>query len=179
MCGLPLYGAQGRRPPYLLSNDRQNVVFAEDENVLAVALDLAARVLADEDRVSGLDVEGALGPVLEDLPVSDGHDLAALGLLLGGVRDDDPALGGGALLDAVDQQAVVQGAYVHRGPLFRAGCLLRKKGATRNSQRGHVSWPGTGSGFRNLEGGAALGAPAAIGPRLAPPWRSRLVAGPG
>ena len=61
--------------------------------LLAVDLDLGARVLAEQDAVAGLDVERADLAVLEDLAVADGDDLALERLLLGGVGDDDAALG--------------------------------------------------------------------------------------
>ena len=45
---------------------------------------------------------------------SDGDDLALLGLLLGGVGNDDPALGLLFRLDAADDDAVVQRTKLHR-----------------------------------------------------------------
>src|SRR5204863_8809339 len=106
---------------FSLTDNRQDFVLAEDEVLLAVDLDVRARVLAEEDLVSGLDVEGDLGPVLEDLAVADGDDLALLGLFLGGVRDDDPALDRLLLFDALDDQAVVQWTNFH------AKCLLSNR----------------------------------------------------
>src|SRR6266568_164642 len=103
------------------ADDREYFVLAEDEVLLAVDLDVGARVLAEEDLVSGLDVEGDLGPVLEDLAVADGDDLALLGLLLGGVRNDDPALDRLLLFDTLDDQAVVQWTNFH------AKCLLSNR----------------------------------------------------
>src|SRR5437870_8249301 len=104
-----------------LADNRQDFVLAEDEVLLAVDLDVRARVLAEEDLFSGLDVEGDLGPVVDDLAVADGDDLALLGLFLGGVRDDDPALDRLLLFDALDDQAVVQWLDVH------AKCLLSNR----------------------------------------------------
>src|SRR5213594_402668 len=103
---------------FSLADDREYFVLAEDEVLLAVDLDVGPRVLAEEDLVPGLDVEGDLGAVLEDLAVADGDDLALLGLLLGGVGDDDPALDRLLLLDSLDDQTVVQWTNVH------AKCLL-------------------------------------------------------
>src|SRR5438128_5260617 len=103
---------------FSLTDNRQDFVLAENEVLLAVDLDVRARVLAEEDLVSGLDVEGDLGPVLEDLAVADGDDLALLGLFLGGVRDDDPALDRLLLFDALDDQAVVQWTNIHAKSLL-------------------------------------------------------------
>ena len=61
--------------------------------LFAVDLHLGAAVLAEEDAVADLDVERADLAVLEDLAVADGDDLALDRLLLGGVGDDDAALG--------------------------------------------------------------------------------------
>ena len=82
-------------------------ILAEDEVLLAVDLDVRARVLAEEHAIARLDVHGDLGAVLEDLAVSDGDDLALLGLLLGGVRDDDPALHRLLLFDPSDDQPIM------------------------------------------------------------------------
>src|SRR4026208_482155 len=77
----------------------QDFVLAQHQDVFAVDADVRARVLAEEDLVPDPDVEGDLGPVLQDLAVAGGEDFAFLGLLLGRVGDDDPALGGLLLLD--------------------------------------------------------------------------------
>src|SRR6266852_6020052 len=99
----------------------QDFVLAEDQNLLAVDLDVGPRVLAEENLVAGLHVQGDLGAVLEDLAVADGDDLALLGLLLGGVGDDDPTLDRLLLFDALDDQAVVKWPNVH------AKCLLSNR----------------------------------------------------
>ena len=72
---------------------REDVVLAEDDVLDAVDLDLGAGVLAEQDAVARLHVERADLAVLEDLAVADGDDLALDRLLLGGVGDDDAALG--------------------------------------------------------------------------------------
>ena len=76
-----------------LGEDREDVVLAEEDVLLAVDLDLGARVLAEEDLVARLHVERDDLAVLEDLARADGDDDALERLLLGGVGDDDPALG--------------------------------------------------------------------------------------
>src|SRR6185312_10512345 len=61
----------------------QDVGLAEDEELLAVHLDLGSAVLAVEDFIALCDVErSALAGVLVDLPVADREYLALLGLLL-------------------------------------------------------------------------------------------------
>src|SRR5712692_1526080 len=93
----------------------QDFVFAEDQDLLAVDLDVGPRVLPEQDLVAHLDVQGDLGPVLQELAVPDGQDLALLGLFLRRVRDDDAPLGGHLFLDAANEQAVVKRTYFHHG----------------------------------------------------------------
>ena len=69
----------------------EDVVLAQDEVLVAVDLDLGARVLAEEDLVARLDVERTELAVVADLAVADGDDLALERLLLGGVGDEDAA----------------------------------------------------------------------------------------
>src|SRR5207249_7939738 len=101
-----------------LRQDGQDFVFAEDQDFLAVDLDVGPGVLPEEDLVAHLDVQRELGAVFQDLAVSDGQDLALLGLLLRRVRDDDASLGGFPFLDAANQQTVVQRTYFHHGFLL-------------------------------------------------------------
>src|SRR3989441_5716563 len=87
---------------------------AQDQILLVVELHLGAGVLPEEDLVTGLDVERDLLAVFGHLAVADGDDLALLGLLLRGVRDNDPALFHFLLLEPLDENAVMQGTNLHR-----------------------------------------------------------------
>src|SRR5262245_22367488 len=97
--------------PLLLSalDDAEDLVLAKDQTLFPVDLDLAARVLAEEDAITRLDVERDRLALVVGLAFPDGQDLPFLRLLLGRVGDDDPA---GALLlvllDALHDQAVVE-----------------------------------------------------------------------
>ena len=124
----------------------QDFVLAQDQDVLAVDLDVGPGVLSEQDLVADLDVEGDLGAVLEDLAVADGEDLALLRLLLGRVGDDDPALGRLLLLDAADQQTVVKRTYFRHvlSPLDQRTAL----GAGAAIRVG-VAMTGTGSDSRS------------------------------
>src|SRR4051812_24906309 len=91
-------GGQGRSSmrcvrSELLLADREDVASRENEVLLAVVLHLGAAVLAVQHDVAGLDVERQALAVLEAAR-AHGQDDALLGLLLGGVRDDQ-ARGGG------------------------------------------------------------------------------------
>ena len=65
---------------------------------------------------------------------ADGDDFAFLRLFLGGVGDDDPALGLGFFLDALDEDAVAKRTKRHDAFLRRAGSLS-KRGTPRAGGR--------------------------------------------
>jgi hypothetical protein len=94
-------------------DDAHDVVLAHHQELLAVELDLGARVLAEEHRSPTLTSRGRVLAVVEDLAVADGDDLALDRLLGGGIGDDDATGGGALLLHAADHDAVVQGTDVH------------------------------------------------------------------
>src|SRR3954449_1562709 len=93
----------------LLLDLGKDVGLAQDQQVLAVDLDLGAAVLAVQDGVALRDVErNALVAVVVEAAIADGDDLAALRLLLGGVGEDDAAGGRLLLLDRSHNQAIAQ-----------------------------------------------------------------------
>src|SRR3569832_2035268 len=96
-----------------LLDDRQDVVLAQDQVLDAVDLDVAARVLAEQDLVAGLHLELAKRAVLLDLAVADGDDRRLHRLLLRRVGDVQPAGGAALLFDALDQDTVVEGTDLH------------------------------------------------------------------
>src|SRR4051812_40118840 len=69
-------------------NDGEDVAGGEDEVLLAVVLHLGAAVLAVDDLVADGDVQRDAVAVVVDAAGTDRLDLALLGLLLGGVGDD-------------------------------------------------------------------------------------------
>src|SRR6476646_11230611 len=81
----------GRRAS--VRDDREDVLLADDEQLVAVDLELGPGVLGVQDLVPGLHIHGLALAVVEDLPGAGSDDRAFLGLLLGGVRQDDAALG--------------------------------------------------------------------------------------
>src|SRR3954468_6510227 len=97
----------------LLLDHAEDVFLAHHEVFLPVDLDLGPGVLGEQHAVARLDVQRADLAVLEDLPVADGDDLAFDGLLLGGVGDDDAALGLLLLLHALDDHAILQRPNLH------------------------------------------------------------------
>src|SRR4051794_10136534 len=101
-------GAERRASSAL--DDGEDVAGGEDEELLAAVLDLGAAVLAVEDRVADLDVErDPLLALVVEAAGTDRDDLALLGLLLRGVRDDQT--GGRRLLcvERLDDDPVLEG----------------------------------------------------------------------
>src|SRR3954453_10572602 len=98
------------------SNDAHDVGFLHDEVILTIELDLGAGPFAEQDAVACLDVERLDLAGFVARAGTDGDDLALLGLLLDGVRDDDAALGLFFGIDALDDDAVVERTELH-------GCL--------------------------------------------------------
>src|SRR3569623_1338248 len=111
-----------RKKSWALLDDRQDVVLAQDQMLDTVDLDVAARVLAEQDLVAGLLLELAQRTVLLDLAVAHGDDGRLHGLLLRRVGDVQPAGGAALLIDALDQDTVVEGTDLHGScslPSFR------------------------------------------------------------
>src|SRR5207245_3691356 len=97
----------------------EHVVLAHDQILLVVDLHLGAGVLAEQDLVPGLHIKRDLLALVGDLAVADGDHLTFLGLLLGRVRDDDPALLDLFLLEPLHQKPIVQRTNLHTLLLLR------------------------------------------------------------
>src|SRR5207253_1539521 len=108
----------GSRASFLLENG-EDVVLAHDQILLVVDLHLGAGVLPEQDLVPGLHIERDLLAFVGDLAVTDGDHLGLLGLLLGRVRDDDPALLDLFLLEPLHQKPIVQRTNLHTLLLLR------------------------------------------------------------
>src|SRR3990172_2528926 len=96
-----------------LADDAEHILFTHDQVLLVLDLHLGAGVLAEQDPVAGLDIQGDLLAVVVHLAVPDGDHLALLGLLLGRVGDDYSPLLHLTLLDALDKDAIVQWTNLH------------------------------------------------------------------
>src|SRR3954462_15407542 len=126
MPDLSISGARKRRPPrdprsgrpgrlsvlvvrvFLLLHDGEQVAGGEHEVLLAGVLDLGAAVLRVDDHVADVHVERNAVAVVVDAAGADSDNGALLGLLLGGVRDDQTGGGGGLGLVGLDHDPVLQ-----------------------------------------------------------------------
>src|SRR5215471_2770785 len=96
---------------------RENLFLSEDQQFFAIDFDFAAAVLAEQHAVADVDVEGDALALLA-LARTDGDHFALLRFLFCRVRDDDAALDGFLLFNALHDHTVVQ-----RGEI---DCHLRK-----------------------------------------------------
>src|SRR4051812_13263984 len=91
-----------------LLHDGEQVAGGEHEVLLAGVLDLGAAVLRVDDDVTHVHVERNAVAVVVDAAGADSDNGALLGLLLGGVRDDQTGGGGGFGLVGLDHDPVLQ-----------------------------------------------------------------------
>src|SRR5271154_4020294 len=87
-----------------------NVLFSHNNQFVSVHFHFGSAVLAEEDLVADLDVERANFAVLQDLALTDCHDLAEDGLLGRRVWDDDAAWGLTLLFFALNNHTVMKGS---------------------------------------------------------------------
>ena len=106
-----------RAPPFptaaaaaALLDDPHDVGLLHDQEFLALELDLGPRPFAEQHAVPGLHVHRHELAALVAPAGPDRDHFALLRLLLGGVRDDDAALGLRAGIDAAHDDTVMQGA---------------------------------------------------------------------
>src|SRR5262245_3551462 len=108
---------------------REHVLLAHDQVVLAggvLLLDLVPGPAGEQDGVADLDLHRGAGAVLLDLAGADRGHLALLGLFLGRVGQENPA--GGLLfgLQALNEDAVIEGLEFHRDRLRQRGSSQRR-----------------------------------------------------
>jgi hypothetical protein len=91
----------------------QNVALLHDQEIFAVELDFTTGPLAEQDAVSGIEVQRMdLARVVAG-PGAGGDNDAFLRLLLRGVVDDDAPVGLCFFLDAADEDAVAKRTKRH------------------------------------------------------------------
>src|ERR1051326_1088409 len=88
-------------------DDAEDVVFTKNQVLLVIEPDLGARVLREEDRVPGFDVQRKDCAIFTSSRAY-GEDLTLLWLFLGGVGDDESALGLLLFRQSLDDHPVVK-----------------------------------------------------------------------
>src|SRR6476661_1020243 len=96
-------------------DDREDVRFTQDEQLLAFDRDFGAAVLTVEDLVADLHVHRDAGLLLETARANR-HDGTLLRLFLGGIRDVQPTTHLLGLFERLDDDAVGERRYF-RGTL--------------------------------------------------------------
>src|SRR5262245_24065518 len=108
-------GVSGNRSRRRSADDREDVLLADDEELVVLELELGPGVLAVEDLLPDLDVHRLALAVVEDPARPDGEDLALLRLLLRGVRQDDAALRHLLAWRRLDDDSVAERRQLGRG----------------------------------------------------------------
>src|SRR2546422_1751678 len=91
------------------AQDAKHFLFAHDDEVFAIDFDLGAGVLAEQNAVTLLHIEGANLTFFANFAFAYCDDFALLGLVFSGVWNDDPTASGFCFLHATDQNAIMQG----------------------------------------------------------------------
>src|SRR5690606_26376940 len=109
-------------------DDAEDVLLAQDEVLLVVELDRLARVLPEQHLFPRLDLQRPDAAVLQQSAVAHGQDLALLGLLPGGVGNDDSGCRLLLSFDALDDNPVVKGTDLHVANLLCRYRIMEKHG---------------------------------------------------
>src|SRR5206468_12369673 len=90
----------------LFGDETEDVFLTENEKLLVVELEFGPGVLLEQNAITLFEIHrNALAGVGVAVAGSDSKDAALLGLLLGGVRQDDPALRDFLTLEGLDHYA--------------------------------------------------------------------------
>src|SRR5215208_2490108 len=123
----------------LVLDDREDVLLAHDEELLALDLELGAGVLRVEDLVALLHVHRLALAVVENSSGTGCDDRPLLRLLLRGVREDDARLGHLLARRRSNDDPVAQRAQLRRrGSSGSQGCVPPLTAWT-----GRLAWLGT------------------------------------
>jgi hypothetical protein len=109
---------KGRPDAELLLDDGEQVFFAHDQQFLAIDLHGLAGVLAEQNAVADLHGQLTDLAIFQDLAVADGQDFALVRLFGRCVRQNDTGSGLGFLVEALDDNAIVQRAKIHENSLI-------------------------------------------------------------
>ncbi len=95
------------------AQNAEDLVLTHDQVLVAIQLDVVARVLAKQDAIADLHVESQHLAVFRALAIADGDHLALLRLFFRRVGDVETTLHGLAFFDPFNHDAVVKRPNVH------------------------------------------------------------------
>src|SRR5687768_6791861 len=105
--------------------DAQNLVFSDDQIVLAIQFDLCAGVLSNEHVLPSLHVQGHSLAVVVYATAADRHDFGLLRFLFGSIGDDDATDTLFLFLDTLDENAITKRSDIHEdSPIFLISLAL-------------------------------------------------------
>src|SRR6202035_1586747 len=125
LCGLLLGGRQ-------IGENAHDVALLHDQQFLAIELDLGARPLAEQHAVADLEVDRDQFAAFVAPAGADRRDFALRGLFLGGVGNDDAALGLFLGVETFDHDTVMQRTkcgFSHDGSFWRLGFQIESGSA--------------------------------------------------
>jgi len=74
-----------------LFQDAEDLVFLQNQQLIAIDFDLGARIFAKQNAVAGLHFDGGPLAGLQQFTAADGYHLGLLRLLLRAIGNDDPS----------------------------------------------------------------------------------------
>src|SRR5215469_7570743 len=92
--------------------DAEDFFLTHDQEVFAVDLDFRTGILAEQNAIARLHVEGEGLALVVGLAAADGDHFSLLRLVFGAVGDDDAAPGGLSLFYTTNNDAIVQGSQL-------------------------------------------------------------------
>src|SRR5579872_210098 len=106
---LPL-GAHARSPlrPGLLLDDAEDFFLTHNQELFAIDLDFGAGILAEQDFVTGFNVERENLPFVVRFTLADGDHFALLRLFLGAIRNNDAPANRLRLFETADENPIME-----------------------------------------------------------------------
>src|SRR4029077_2393526 len=103
----------------LFLNDAEDIFLAHDQMLFTVHIDFCSRIFAEKHTIIDFDIERSDFTVLICLPFANRYYLPLLWFLFCGVGNDKPPFGFLFLLDAFDNDPVLQRSNLHLRSPFK------------------------------------------------------------
>jgi hypothetical protein len=93
-----------------LLDDAEDLVFLQNQQLVAIDFDFRAGIFAEENAVAGFHFERGPLARIQEFAITDSLDQGLLGLLLRAVGDDDPTAALLTFFQPFYENSIVQGA---------------------------------------------------------------------